>query len=146
MGTTIAELQGVVAGLVGVVKDLTTNINHVTQTIGEIAQAVLGAPNSDNTQGLRMPSMQLPSFRRDTVAQDDISEFLESFTQQTSHPPAKTSLSFLEQQCVGDCPRSVLSSTKTTEGYEGKAAEEKLKICIERLRAEFGESKDDKCC
>ena len=58
MGTTIAELQGVVAGLVAVVKDLATNINHVTQTIGEMAQAVPG-----NTQGLRMPSMQLPSFR-----------------------------------------------------------------------------------
>ena len=77
MGTTIAELQGVVAGLVGVVKDLTTNVNHVTQTIGEMAQAVPGAPNSDTTQGLRMPSMQLPSFRRDTVVQDDIFEFLE---------------------------------------------------------------------
>ena len=145
MGTTIAELQGVVAGLVGVVKDLTTNVNHVTQTIGEMAQAVPGAPNSDNMQGLRMPSMQLPSFRRDSVVQDDISEFLERFTQQTSHLPAKTSLSLLEQQCVGDWPRSVLSIAKTTEGYEGKAAEEKLKICIERLRAEFGESKEDKC-
>ena len=73
MGTTISELQGVVAGLVGVVKDLTTNVNHVTQTIGEMAQAVPVAPNSDNTQGLRMHSMQLPSFRRDTVVQDDIS-------------------------------------------------------------------------
>ena len=145
MGTTIEELQGVVAGLVGVVKDLTTNVNHVTQTIGEMAQAVPGAPNPENTQGLRMPSMQLPSFRRDSVVQDDISEFLERFTQQTSHLPAKTSLSLLEQQCVGDWPRSVLSIAKTTEGYEGKAAEEKLNICIERLRAEFGESKEDKC-
>ena len=69
------------------------------------------------------------------MVQDDISEFLS----------AKTSLSLLEQQCIGDWPRSVLSITKTTEGYEGKAAEEKLKICIERLRAEFGESKEDKC-
>ena len=34
---------------------------------------------------------------------------------------------------------------RTTEGYEGKAAEEKLEICIERLRAEFGESREDKC-
>ena len=57
MGTTVAELKGVVAELVNVVKDLTTNVNHVTQTIGEMAQAVLGAPNSDNTQGLRMPSI-----------------------------------------------------------------------------------------
>ena len=54
-------------------------------------------------------------------------------------------MSLLEQQCVGDWPRSVLSIAKTTEGYKGKAAEEKLKICIERLRAEFGESKEDKC-
>ena len=145
MGTTIAELQGVVAGLIGVVKDLTTNVNHVTQTIGKMAQAVPGAPNSDTMQGLRMPSMQLPSFRRGTVVQDDISEFLERFTRQTSHLPVKTSLSLLEQQCVGDWPRFVLSIAKTTEGYEGKAAEEKLKICIERLRAEFGESKEDKC-
>ena len=76
MGTTIAELQGVVAGLVGVVKDLTTNVNHVTQTVGEMAQAVPGAPNPDNTQSLRMPSMQIPSFHRDTVVQDNISEFL----------------------------------------------------------------------
>ena len=145
MGTTIAELQGVVAGLVAVVKDLTTNVNHVTQTVGEMAQAGPGAPNPENTQGLRMPSMQLPSFRRDSVVQDDISEFLERFTQQTSHLPAKTSLSLLEQQCVGDWPRSVLSIAKTTEGYEGKTAEEKRNICIERLRTEFGESKEDKC-
>ena len=80
-----------------------------------------------------MPSMQLPSFPRDTVVQDDISEFLERFTQQTSHRPAKTSLSLLEQQCVaGDWPRSVLSIAKTTESYEGKAPEGKRKICIER--------------
>ena len=125
MGTTIAELQGVVAGLKGVV-------NHVTQTIGEMAQAVAGAYDPDNTQG-RMPSMKLPSFRRDSVVQDDISEFLERFTQQKSHLPAKTSLLLLEQQCVGDWPRSVLSTAKTKKGYEGKAAEEKLKICIERL-------------
>ena len=39
----------------------------------------------------------------------------------------------------------MLSTAKTTEGYEGKAAEERLNICIERLRAEFGESKEDKC-
>ena len=41
----------------------------------------------------------------------------------------------------------MLSIAKTTEGYEGKAAEEKLSICIEslRLRTEFGESKEGKC-
>ena len=95
MGTTIAELQGVVAELVGVVKYLTINVNHVTQTIGEMAQAVPATHNQDNAQGLRMSSMQLPSFRRESVVQDD-SEFLERFTQQTSYLPAKTSFSLLE--------------------------------------------------
>ena len=38
-----------------------------------------------------------------------------------------------------------VSIAKTTEGYTDEAAEEKLNICIERLRAEFGESKEDKC-
>ena len=92
-----------------------------------------------------MPSIQLPSFRRDSVVQDDILEFLERFIQQTSHLPAETHLSLLEQQCVGDWPRSVLLLAKTTEGYADEAAEEKLNICIERLRAEFGKSKEDKC-
>ena len=79
------------------------------------------------------------------MVQDDISGFLERFTQQTLHLPTKTRLPLLEQQCVRDWPRSVLSITKTTEGYEGKVADEKLNICMERLRAEFGESKEDKC-
>ena len=44
-------------------------------------------------------------------------------------------------------PTSFLSIAKATakKGYAEKAAEEKLNICIERLRAEFGESKEDKC-
>ena len=96
MAATIEELQGVVAGLVSVVKDLTTNVNQVTQTVGDMAHAVPAAPNQDNTQGLRMPSMQLPSFRGDKVVQDDISELLERFTQQMSHLPAKTRLPLLE--------------------------------------------------
>ena len=143
--TTIEELQGVVAGLVSVVKDLTTNVSEVTQTVGQMADAAPTVSHHDKNQGLRMPSMQLPSFRCDSVIQDDISEFLERLTQQTSHLPAETRLSLLEQQCIGDWPRSVLSIAKSTEGYAEKAAEDKLNICIERLRAEFGESKEDKC-
>jgi len=77
--------------------------------------------------------MQLPSFRRDSVVQDDISEFLERFTQQTLHLHVEKRLSFLEQRFC-DWPRSVLSIAKTTEGYAEKAAEK------------FGESKEDKCC
>ena len=140
--TTIEELQGIVAGLVSVVKELTTNVSQVNHTVGNMAQSV---PAASNSHSLRMPSIQLPSFCRDSVVQDDISEFLERFIQQTSHLPAETRLSLLEQQCVGDWPRSVLSIAKTTEGYTDEAAEEKLNICIERLRAEFGESKEDKC-
>ena len=141
---TIEELQGVVAGLVSVVKDLTTNVSQVTQTVAQMAEAAPTASHHNKNQGLRMPSMQLPSFRRVSVIQDDISEFLERLTQETSHLPAETRLSLLEQR-VGDWPRSVLSIAKSTEGYAEKAAEDKLNICIERLRAEFGESKEDKC-
>ena len=95
MGTTIVELQGVVAGLVGVVKDLTTNV----------AASIFSSRYCGPGRYFRIPraihSANIASFRQ-------------------------TSLSLLEQQCVGD---------------EGKAAEEKLKICI----AEYGESKEDKC-
>ena len=142
---TIEELQGVVAGLVSVVKDLTAKVSQVTQTVGQMAEAAPTASHHDKNQGLRMPSKQLPSFRPDSVIQDDISEFLERLTQQTSHLPVETRLSLLEQQCVGDWPRSVLSIAKSTEGYAEKAAEDKLNICTEGLRAEFGESKEDKC-
>jgi hypothetical protein len=67
---TIEELQGVVAGLISVVKDLTTNVSQVTQTVGNMAEAAPAAPHHDHNQGLRMPSMQLPSFCRDSVVQD----------------------------------------------------------------------------
>ena len=140
--TTIEELQGIVAGLVSVVKELTTNVSQVNHTVGNMAQSV---PAASNSHSLHMPSIQFTSFRRDSVVQDDISEFLERFIQQTSHLPAETRLSLLEQQCVGDWPRSVLSIAKITEGYADEAAEEKLNVCIERLRAEFSESKEDKC-
>ena len=56
-----------------------------------------------------------------------------------------TLLSPLEQQCVREWPRSVLSIAQTTEGYTEKSLEDQLKLCIESLRAEFGESKEDKC-
>ena len=71
---TIEELQGVVAGLASVVKDLTTNVSQVTQTVGQMAEAAPTASHHDKNQGLCMPSMQLPSFRRDSVIQDDISK------------------------------------------------------------------------
>ena len=80
------------------------------------------------------------------MVRDGISEFIERFTQQTAHLPVGTRLSLLEQHCVGEWPRSALSIAKTTEGYAEKTPEEQLNLCIESLHAEFGESKEDKCC
>ena len=92
---TIEELQGVVAGLVSVVKDLTKNVSQVTQTVGQMADAAPTASHHDKNQDLRMPSLQIPSFRQDSVILDDISKFLEQLTQQTSHL-AETRLLLLE--------------------------------------------------
>ena len=143
MAKSVKELQGIVKGLLSVVREITKNVSQVNQTVNDMAQAPAAAQPS--TQSLRMPSIQLPAFRRDSTVQDDISEFLERFTQQTSNLPTETRLSLLEQQCVGDWPRSVLSIAKSLDGYADKATDEKLNICIDRLRAEFGESKEDKC-
>ena len=70
--TTIEKLQGV-ARLADVVKQLTTNVSQVSQTVGNMAQISLGQAQVNTTQVLCMPSMQLPSFRRDTVVHGDIS-------------------------------------------------------------------------
>lgn len=110
-----------------------------------MVEAAPGNVQVNTSQSLRMPSMQLPSFRRDHEVRDDISEFLERFTQQTSNLPVATRLLLLERQCVGEWPRSILSIAKSTEGYSAKSAEEQLTICIDMLRAEFSESKEDKC-
>lgn len=109
--TTIEELQGIVAGLVSVVKELTTNVSQVNHTVGNMAQSV---PAASNSHSLRMPSIQLPSFRRDSVVQDDISEFLERFIQQTSHLPAETRLSLLEQHLY----RTVTCRVRRIEGRQ----------------------------
>ena len=100
---------------------------------------------ANTSQSLCMLPMQLPSFRQDNVVCDDISEFLERIAQQKAHLPIGTRLSLLEQLRVSKWPRSVLSITKTTEGCAKKTAEEQLNLCIERLRTEFGKSKEDKC-
>ena len=77
-------------------------MSQVNQTVGNMAQSVPAASPHSNTQSLCMPSIHLPSFRRDSGVKDDIPQFLERFSQQTSHLPAETRLSLLEQQCVGD--------------------------------------------
>ena len=119
MAKSVEELQGIVEGLLSVVKEITKNVPQVNQTVNDMAQAPAAAQPS--MQSLCMPSIQLPAFRRDSTVQDDISEFLQRFTQQTSNLPAETRLSLLEQQCVGDWPRSVLSIAKSSDGYADKA-------------------------
>lgn len=141
---TVEELQGVVTGLASVVKQLTTNVSQVSQTVGQLAEAN-PTQHHTNLQGLRMPALQIPSFRRDNVVGDDISEYLERFTVQTATLPAATRRSLLEQQCVGTWLSSILSIAQSTEGYGEKSAEEKLKVRTNMLRAEFAESKEDKC-
>ena len=74
--SSVEELQGVVAGLASVVKQLTTNVSLVSQTVGQLAEANPTQLHG-NLQGLRMPALQIPSFRRDRVVRDDISEFVE---------------------------------------------------------------------
>ena len=60
--TTIAELQGIVAGLADVVKQLTTNVSQASQTVGNMAQIPPAQAQVNTWQVLRMPSIQLPSF------------------------------------------------------------------------------------
>ena len=94
--TTIAELQGIVAKIADVVKQLTTNVSQASQTVRNMAQIPPAQAQVNTSQVLRMPSMH-------------ISEFIECFTQQTAHLPVATRFSLLEQQWVGEWPRSVLS-------------------------------------
>ena len=100
MAKSVEELQGIVEGLLSVVKDLSKNVSQVNQTVSDMAQLAPTASQHSDTQSLRMPSIQLPAFRRDSAVQDDISDFLECFTQQMSNLPAETGLSLLEQQCI----------------------------------------------
>ena len=70
---------------------------------------------------------------------------MERFQEQTSHLPAKIRLSLLEQQVVGEWPRSVLSFCRGSEGFSDKTAEEQLNSFISSLRDEFQEPPDAKC-
>ena len=67
-----------------------------------MVEAAAGNVQVNTSQSLRRPSMRLPSFRRDHEVRDDISEFLERFTQKTSNLPVATRLLLLEQQRVGE--------------------------------------------
>ena len=147
MPATIEELQGVVAGLSEVVKGLVGAIQLQAQTSATHASAAdpTPAPPNQNFTTLRLPTLQLPTFRQDTKVQDDIAEFLDRFQEQTSHLPATIRLSLLEQQCIGEWPRSVLSFCRSTEGFSDKSPDEQLASFISRLRDEFQEPTDSKC-
>ena len=154
MPATIEELQGVVAGLSEVVKGLVNTVQQQSALLQAHTTASTSQANSaDTTSGsnnqhlstLRLPTLQLPTFRQDKTAQDDIAEFLERFQEQTSHLPAKIRLSLLEQQVVGEWPRSVLSFCRGSEGFSDKSAEEQLNSFISSLRDEFQEPPDAKC-
>ena len=151
MPATVEELQGLIAGLSEVVKGLATNLNTVATQVGAITAASHGQQSSETdpvvTQNpnLRLPTLQLPTFRQDTTVQDDISYFLERFQEQTAHltPPVRQAL--LEQQCIGEWPRSVLSFCRSTEGFTAQTPSQQFDMYVKALREEFEEPKDSKC-
>ena len=96
MPATIQDIQGAVAGLSEVVKGLVGAIQavHTAQTSG--SQATLpGNPAVPSTgvASLRLPPLQLPTFRQDTKVQDDIADFLDPFHEQTTQFPVTVRLS-----------------------------------------------------
>ena len=151
MPATVEELQGLIAGLSEVVKGLATNLNTVATQVGAITAASHGQQSSEadpvvtQNPNLRLPTLQLPTFRQDTTVQDDISYFLERFQEQTAHltPPVRQAL--LEQQCIGEWPRSVLSFCRSTEGFTAQTPSQQFDMYVKALREEFEEPKDSKC-
>ena len=87
MPATIEEIQGVVAGLSEVVKGLVGAIQavHTAQTTGSQATPP-GNPAVPSTgvTSLRLPTLQLPTFRQGTKVQDDIADFSRLFSR-TDH-------------------------------------------------------------
>lgn len=148
MPGTIEEIQGVVAGLREVVKGLVGVIQavHTAQTTGLYATLPENpAVPSTGIVSLRLPTLQLTTFCHDTKVQDDIADFLDRFQEQTAQLPVTVCLSLLEQQCIGEWPRSVLSFCCSTEGFAEKTPEEQLECFVMSLRKEFQEPADLKC-
>lgn len=128
---------------------LNANVNHISTQIGQLAstsQQPQQAPQNPSSaspaqppQSLRLPTLQLPTFRCDESGWDDIADFLEHFKQQTSHLSADITITLLEQQCIEEWPLSVLSIAKTTADFTEKPAKEQLANFIEHLKCEFEE-------
>ena len=151
MPATVEELQRLIAGLSEVVKGLATNLNIVATQVGAITAASHGQQSSEadpvvtQNANLRLPTLQLPTFRRDTTVQDDISYFLERFQEQTAHLTVPVRQALFEQQCVGEWPRSVLSFCRSTEGFTTQTPSQQFDMYVKALRAEFEEPKGSKC-
>ncbi|KAL9985736.1 hypothetical protein ACROYT_G008176 [Oculina patagonica] len=130
MPATIEELQGVVSSLSEVVKGLVGAIQavHTAQTTAAASQAHPPEHQAVSSPTLRLPKLQLPTFRQDTKVQDDIGDFLDRFQEQTSQFPVTVRLLLLEQQCIEEWPRSVLSFCRGTEGFAEKPPEQQLKF------------------
>jgi len=103
MPATIEEIQDVVAGLSEVVKGLVGTIQavHTAQiTRSQATPPDNPAVPSTGITSVRLPTLQLPTFRQDTKVQDDIADFLNRFHKQTAKLPVTVRLSLLEQQCT----------------------------------------------
>ncbi|CAB4012275.1 Hypothetical predicted protein, partial [Paramuricea clavata] len=142
---TIEELTGLIAGLSSVVKGLTTNVAEISTQVGQLTNAGISGNDTQATSNLKLPTLQLPEFRRDKLVQDDVNDSIERFGEQTNHLSHNLRLTLLEQQCVGKWTRSVLSICRFSEGFSEKSAAEQYGLCTSRLREEFEEPKQDKC-
>ncbi|CAB4038431.1 PREDICTED: uncharacterized protein LOC107336333 [Paramuricea clavata] len=62
---TIEELTGLIAGLSSVVKGLTTNVAEISTQVGQLTNAGISGNDTQATSNLKLPTLQLPEFRRD---------------------------------------------------------------------------------
>ena len=137
MPAVVEELQGLIAGFSEVVKGLATNLNTVaTQVITAPShgqQSSEADPVVTQNLNLRLPALQLPTFRQDTTVQDDISYFLERFQEQTAYLTLPVRQALLEQQCIGEWPRSVLLFCGSTEGFTAQTPSQQFDMYVKAL-------------
>ena len=112
---------------------------HLEGNEGDPTTTAASNPN------LRLPTLQLPTFRQDKAIQDYILYFLERFQEETAQLAVPGRQALLEQQCVGEWPHSVLFICRSTEDFSTKTPSEQFELCIQALREEFEEPKDAKC-
>lgn len=122
---TVEELTELIAGLSSVVKGLTTNVAEISTQVGQLTNAGISGNDTQATPNLKLPTLQLPKFRRDKLVQDDVNDFIERFEEQTNHLPHKLTINTTRTAiCVGEWTRSVLSICRSSEGFSKKSAAE----------------------